>query len=174
MFRSALFPVYAPLFVLAVASFGLSPREEIAPPPDYTILLHDARYTGASPAGELKLSAGRIEYDDGTARLFSLQLSQQTAAGGRVVLHGESGEAKRGEGAARQFKINAVRGEITNGGRLLTLRAESVFYDTADGGLSGISPRIAGDGGELRGDRFAWSAKDGWRLEGNVKSVYWR
>ena len=101
MFRSALFPVYAPLFVLAVASFGLSPSEEIAPPPDYTILLHDARYTGASPAGELKLSAGRIEYDDGTARLFSLQLSQQTAAGGAscVARRKRRGKTRRRCGA---------------------------------------------------------------------------
>lgn len=170
----AFFPVYAPLLALAAASFWLSPEWERAPPPDYSVALHDARYTRAGADGELHLSAGRMEYDGGVARLFALELSRRTADGGRVVLHGESGEAVRGEGGARQFTIENVRGEIEGGGRLLTLRAESVFYDTADGGLSGISPRISGGGGELRGDRFVWRAESGWKVEGDVESIYRR
>ncbi len=170
----AFFPVYAPLLALTAASFWLSPDLARAPPPDYSVALHDARYTRAAADGALHLAAGRMEYDGGVARLFELQLSRRTADGGRVVLRGESGAARRGEDGGRQFTIENVRGEIEGGGRLLTLRAESVFYDTADGALSGRSPRISGGGGELRGDRFVWRAESGWKVEGDVESVYFR
>ena len=169
-------PVYAPLLALAAASFWLSPGSEIAPPPDYAAALHDARYTRAESGGVvLHLSAGRVEYDDGAAALFTLQLSRAAEDGGRIALRGERGQAQSGESGARQIAIENVYGEIAGGGKLLTLRADSVLYDFADGGLSGVLPRISGGGGlSLRGEEFAYRADSGWKIKGNVQGVYQR
>lgn len=169
--RRGLLPVYAPLCALAAVSFWLTPGEESPPSADYAVSLQEARYTRATPEGTLHLAAERIEYDDGEAKLYALQLSRQTADGGRVVLRGESGIAQ-GDGEMRRFSLARVRGEIAGGGQLLTLRAESVSYDLADGGLSGVAPHISAGGAELRGDRFVWRPGSGWRVEGDVEGVY--
>lgn len=175
MKKGGTWTVYLSLSALAVASFWLSPDEEHAPPPNYSVALHSAEYARAGVAGTdqrgLRLSAERIEYHGEAARLFQLRFWQQTADGS-VELHGVRGNVTLGEAAARQFEIEEVSGEITGGGRRLLLQADNVSYDTASGEFRGEQPRMSDRNALLRGGSFTWHPETGLRLEGDVRSVY--
>lgn len=168
-------PIYAPLMVLAALSFWLSPLEDLLPPPAYSAVLLEARYS--RPQDEdteaFKLDAQRIEYAAGEALLYDLQLSQ-SLDNGRLLLKGDHGTAMRGEEAQRRVLIYDVHGHIENGGRRLTLVAEEVVYNTDEGVLLGRRAHIKDAVGDLRGDQFWWNPEGGIKMEGNVKSVYQR
>ncbi len=166
-------PIYAPLLLLAAASFQLP-----QPPPQspqYLAAFEGARYWRGGDGGGLTISAARMEQKTADKiDLFDLRMSQIFGGGGGIVLSGARGAAVRRGGSGGRLEIADAHGSVKNAGQTFNIRAEEIYYDIDGGGLSGRRPEISGESLNLRGDKFAWSIGGGLKVEGNVESFYQR
>ena len=171
MFRAL--SMYGPvLFLGALAgfSFWLSPLDDIRRPPEFATVLTNVRYVRMQPDGVLEINASRVQQTSaGRAELARPQLSHSS---GNIQLQGDDGFIHAPTPYAPRLQINNVRGVLAGQGNRITLRAQSVLFDSGNDNLSGKFPLISGDVGEIRGDTFRWNAQNGLQVQGNVRSTY--